>query len=241
MQSLEKPVLKPEAPKTVLSTLKQESPKGRLMVAAMPLALLALWCLASLGERTAQYLLHPAESQNLAKSQAQARKVAASVLRAVEGDPATANGLQFSTQSAFSVRRNAAIHEWNVTANSGENRHYLLRINARTKIVYAINRVSAVPLAMARPAEAGTITQDQARELARHYLQTITGDKRDRSVVWDNVGTMEGDATVQTDDSVSYIFTCRHYVSGGDNGLIKIGVDRQTGDLSYYWNPSGVK
>lgn len=241
MQSLEKPVLNLEPPKTVCSTLTQENPARRLAVVALPLALLAAWCLASLGERTVQCLLHPAEIQDRAQSKAQAQTVAASVLRGIGDTPLAANELQFSTQTAFSVRRNTAIHEWNVVADSGENKQYLLRINAHTKVVYGINRVSSSPLAIARPAQNVAVSPEEARRLAGHYLQSIAGGDKNPLLVWENTGFVNTDSSAVDSDGNSYIFTCHRSKAGGNKRLIKIGVDRQTGDLSYYWNPSGVR
>ncbi|MBC8141734.1 MAG: hypothetical protein H7Y38_09880 [Armatimonadetes bacterium] len=231
--------MKPEPPPSAPSTLMPNNSARRFVLAGLPLFLLAAWCFASVGARTAQHLLHPAESKTYAKSEAQARTIAASVLSGIAGESVAANRLEFSSQSAFSVRRNAAIQEWNVVADSGANRSYLLRINSRTKVVYGINRVSSVPLAVARPAQESPITPIEARQLAERYLASVLGTYPRHALQWDNTGATQTDTDSLNGDRGCFMFTYR-YATGSGKRIVKIGIDRSSGNLSYYWNPSGV-
>lgn len=231
IQSLEKPKLRPETRPSAQGTLTQEDAPKRLAVVALPAVLLAAWCLASWGTRTAGELLHPDEDRR------EAQTVAASVLRGVTATSVASADLQYSTQTAFSVRRNAPVSEWSVTTGGGANTRFAVRINSYTKKVYAINRIQTASLAIARPAQAGDgISPDAARRLAWQYLQTMGVSAQ--TISTDTNAASEGELLRLDGETDLYLFTYRHAVSGLGDRLIKIGVDRETGELAYFWNPS---
>ena len=239
MQSLEKLArLKPIADKTMAVTaLTHDTPRPQVFVAALPIALMVLWGCATFAHRTVGEMLGTQTKLSRVEAQSVALRVFSNIIPA----PVAPDRLEFSAQSVFSVRRNSAVAEWNVLYTNATNRQYSMRINAATKQVYAVNTVEsvAVPLAVARPASESAISRRDAQQQAQRYLKAfgITDAALAES---DAVMEMEPDFVTGNSDG-TYAFTYAQSVPNVGRRIVKIAVNRETGELTHFWNPSGIR
>jgi len=251
MQTFEKtiPVLKNETAPVIAMTSdsEQNENRQRLAIVGMPMALVAAFCLFSLAQRTVQGFVddHTAKKTNQ-MTMSDAKRIAGSMCLNVTGH--TTKELEVSQQAAFSLRRNGPVREWEVLCDAGEGRRYLVRINARTHTIYAINRVDtpASSLAIARPSLPHTsqnelpIEVSQAR--AKQYLRTCGIPTEGLQFLPDTDGIA---ALAKENEEVHYensrddvqCFTYKHYVPGIGMRMLKVGVNRYTGELEHLWNP----
>lgn len=145
-------------------------------------------------------------------------------------------------QSAYSRRRNMVIREWNVVCDTAQG-EYLLRINANTGRVYAINRVGDavddVALNDTTTINLGDdvlnngkpiLSRAEAENHARRYLKLLGISNAGLSTVAENDSRHDGTST-------QWNFTFRRNVPGLGQRLLKISVSGKDGDLEDAWNP----
>lgn len=212
-----------------------------------PLALLGITGGFSAVQRAAAAITHPgaaAADSSAAMfgrmSADEARRYAKDLCLAVTG--AHVITTEASCQSAYSWRRHEVVREWNVLCDTS-NGQYLLRINAETRRLYAINRMD-LPPAPGVPSssadtesgsgdDSGPITRQVAAARARQYLRLAGVDSR---------GLHQVDATARDAESngrtaSQWNFTFRRPVPGYGERLLKISIDGRNGALEHVWNP----
>ncbi|MBC8103771.1 MAG: hypothetical protein H7Z41_14445 [Cytophagales bacterium] len=222
--------------------------RSPLSVALIPFALLAITCGFSLVHRAAAAITHPArEDAAFGKmTAADAEKCASALCVRLTGSPVTRTDT--SRQCAYSWRRHTVVREWNILCDSAQGQ-YLVRINADTRRVYAINRMDA-PLA-GIPNQTGDrdayetfenpdgdsipMTRGIAEERARQYLQIV-------GVPSEGLKQMEadpkaGDLCKSDDSAAQWNFTYRRAVPGRGQRLLKVSINGTTGNLEHVWNP----
>ncbi len=212
--------------------------RPRVAFAVAPLAIVVAVAFVSFAGRTYQNatrgLMNATESL-------QAKAVASSVLSRLTDQPIPSQDLQFSELTAFSVRHNVQIKEWNVSQDVEGQRQYLFRINAATGRVYAINRgmSTVIDPEISRSEPRHTVSADQARMLAIHYLKINGVEPNSVTMIDSDLSTKPSgeDLPFASED---YAMSFRRHVPGVGNRTLKIGVSRLTGELEYYWNPSAA-
>jgi hypothetical protein len=213
------------------------------VVALLPIGLLVFAGISAQAKRTIQAQV---DVLRFGTSDADAAKIAAEVCSQVLGT--AAKPVAVTTQSAYSVRRNVNIREWNVVCTTPDGQ-YLLRINAETKHVYAINRIGNVntdpingmdnssskeipePAPEILAGDAHTrLSRDEAEVNARRYLQMLGVSDRAIEPVQDQ----------KSYDGVRgplWNFTFRNATPGVGRRLVKVSVNGDSGDLEHVWNP----
>lgn len=125
--------------------------RRNLLVTSVPLLLVAALCLFAVVKRTAIDPLTDRRFGNMSRSEA--RLLAGALCSRLTGEQARA--VDVSQQAAFSCRRRAVVREWDVVCDTADGQ-YLLRINADSGRVYAVNRLlRGRPGALAIGAPAG--------------------------------------------------------------------------------------
>ncbi|MES2464166.1 MAG: hypothetical protein V4671_26690 [Armatimonadota bacterium] len=217
--------------------------RSAFSLALLPLALLGVTCGFSLVQRTAAAMTHSKkESVKFGNMTEDEAKRAASLLCSqLTSSPTTAADV--SQQCAYSWRRQTMVREWNVLCDSNQGR-YLVRINADTRRIYAINRMDTVSGDISK-GEAATMpqtltepiimTRTLAEERARAYLKIVgvplNGLKQLESIDLQYEPSNSEDAVAQ------WNFTYRRSVPGFGKRLLKVSVNGATGGLEHVWNP----
>ena len=199
------------------------SNRQTLFTALAPLALLGVWCAGTMIQRTVSE--HSAGKTFGTMSQRDAGQVATTLCTQLTGQaPRTQDA---SSQSAYSRRRGTTIHEWNVLCDTNEG-EYLLRINADTQKVYAINRMETE--ASTASETEGTVSAKEAEAKATAYLRVLGVSQKGLTLVYKS---SEKDAT--TDGQ--WNFTYRRFVPGVGARLLKVSISGKDGGLEHIWNP----
>lgn len=214
-------------------------------LAIVPLALLGITCGFSVVQRATASITQPTKYGQVFgnMSEQEARQAAIALCSKVTDGQATAK--EVSRQCAYSWRRQTMVREWNVTCDSPEGQ-YLIRINADTRRVYAINRLDAPPAIIAdgktAPSPASPpltepiiISRSLAEVRAKEYLQIV-------GIPLQGLKQLDSSsARFQTEGSPDAIpqwnFTFRRSVPGLGERLLKVSINGETGGLEHVWNP----
>jgi hypothetical protein len=158
----------------------------------------------------------------------------------------TATPINVSTQTAYSKRRGITIREWNVICSTVDGQ-FLLRINAETGHVYAINRigsttsdpVSGVDFNMDEEAsvlmgdESVHLSRREAEANARRYLTMLGVPSRGLEPVQNEMSnSLEG--------GLLWNFTFRTEGPDSDKRILKVSINGGSGGLEHVWNPSSL-
>ena len=228
--------------------------RRNLIITSLPLALFALVCVVSFVARAAAPGAAGLDRRTFGKTtRAEATTIARSVLHEMTGE--TPEAVEVSTQTAFAHRRAETVREWNVLFDTPGGR-YLLRLNAETGTVYAVNRLNVG----SRPRDTGGagVSRRQAETRARAYLGLLGVPTRELTLLPEANRLMPdpghparrrvsgsagagGDADANAegyDDGTGlYNFTYRRPVPGLGSRLLKISVNRANASLEHVWNP----
>ena len=227
------------------SVSPMEAPKERptrnrspLSPALIPLALLGITCGFSLVQRATAAITHSDKASNQFgnMSMDDARQAASLLCSQLTGSLATATDV--SRQSAYSWRRHSMVREWNVLCDSSQSQ-YLVRINADTRRIYAINRMdtaSGGDLPMSPPlTEPLIMTRTLAEERAQQYLRIVGVPSKGLIQIEFTDPHFE---TGGSDEAVpQWNFTYRRSVPGLGKRLLKVSINGETGALEHVWNP----
>lgn len=243
IQSFEKKaVLKPVAPAdgAISAGSSVENNPKRLAVAALPALLLVLWAVGACVGRTVLNNTQQKVGGSAAANARVAKATVGSFLSYITDHRVSPDTLQFSELSAFSPYRNRYVGDWNVVYGTAADQQYLIRLNAATHKIYAINRTSGT-LAASRPAE-GVVTQEAAQMIALRYLGRLGNDIDALRLEPTNRLSRSYDTPAYSDkeSSDSYVFFYRRHTASGQERLLLVAIDRATGGLNYYWNPSAA-
>lgn len=208
--------------------------RSPLAVTLIPLALLFITCGLSAVHRATAAITHPEPTGPYGGRMTadEASQDANSLCSRFTGAPSTIKDV--SEQSAYSWRRHTIVREWNVLCDSA-NGEYLMRINADTKRVYAINRMD-LPAAQGTPDDdGGPISRAIAEQRARQYLNLIGIPSETLKPIRDS----DVDHPVPTSSQAipQWNFTYRHHVPGLGDRLLKVSVNGESGGLEHVWNP----
>lgn len=246
MQSFEKVAVLKDAqtPSAVTSTVTHDgSPIRRLALAGLPVALIALWCVTAFAGRALDSAFHKKDYRVIAANAQQAKAAAGSLLTVLTDNSVSMDELQFSKQTAFSVNRNRTMDDWSVVYGSESGRQYLIRLNSITHQIYGVNRIKpeTEPLAIARPA-GRQMTAQEAQLLALRYLEQLGTNIDSLTLIPDSMSSDTGDSfsSGRPGDRGYYTFSYRRRISESGDRLLKVTIDRVTGELEYYWNPSAA-
>jgi hypothetical protein len=242
---------------TEAMSVPEAGPRNRraLWIASSPLLLLAGACLFSVVQRQVIDRMTDKPFGKLSRTQAQ--QIATEVCGRLTGQPVQMN--QATYQSAYSLKRGVVVREWDVLCSTPDAQ-YLLRINAETRRVYAVNRLSdevpaakvAVPsvaAGMAAGGAAGTsvaasnvetenqysiggVTPRVSRHEAEQQAKRYLSMMGVPSQALHSVS--EGTATTGGEQ---WNFTFRRQVPGLGNRLLKVSIDGRNGGLEHIWNP----
>ena len=221
--------------------------------AFIPPAILLMACFGAVAQRNLTLHSHFPAAQNAARfgeiSEAEARTLADMVCSKVTGEPS--QSIDTTRQSSYSVRQNQTLREWNVLCNTPAAL-YLVRINANTGHVYAINQMGAggedPALALARlngdkpllPAEASNeaasngeavLNRREAEARAKRFLGVI-------GVPAKALHPVSQTKTIAMGDADQWNFTFTHNVPGRGDRLVKVSLDGRSGNLTHIWNPA---
>ncbi|MBC7805452.1 MAG: hypothetical protein H7145_04805 [Akkermansiaceae bacterium] len=248
MQSFEKSAVLKSADTQNVSTSAFTHSNGlakRLVVAGLPVALLAACCLASFTGRTLHNLLHKADAHRVAANASQAKTVAGNLISFLNDDSVSPERLEFSEEPVFSEQHNRFVGDWSVVYRTNQEHQFLIRLSSTTQKVYGINRTrsDSLPLAIARPERREIITEEKAQMLALRYLKHLGIDTESIS--------LQPESTVRTEyedfqnseyrGEGCYTFAYRRRTFGSKGHTLKVSIDRVTGELHYFWNPSEAR
>jgi len=187
-------------------------------------------------------------------SSGDAMQVAASVCSQVLGK--TAKPVIATSQTAYSKRRGITVCEWTVVCSTSEGQ-YILRINADTHQVYAINRISdgsvdpisgleiagMTPPSVYAPTDEEDIVTGEAetkmsrREAeanARRYLSLLGVSSK-------QIEPVSNDKSYGTTGSMLWNFTYQTQLSPQDSKhIVKVSINGGDGNLENVWNPSSL-
>ena len=225
-------------------------PRKMPAFAFIPPAILLMACFGAAAQRHITLSL-PSAAQFGKLSEAEARTLADKVCSEVTGGPS--QSIDTSRQISHSVRRNCTLREWDVLCNTPSTL-FLVRINANTGRVYAINRMGGggedPALALARlggdkrfPSLEETrnendsasrsetvLNRPEAEAQAKHFLEVIgVPAKALRPVLQTK--------TIAVGDADQWNFTFRRSVPGQGDRLVKVSLDGRSGHLTHIWNP----
>jgi hypothetical protein len=213
--------------------------------ALAPIALLGITCGFSLVHRAAAAMTHSvkADSRFGNMSMDEARKAASVLCSQVTGSSAAVADV--SRQCAYSWRRQTMVREWNVTCNSPQGQ-YLVRINADTRRIYAINRMDIPSVAASdgktthselSPSltEPIIMTRTLAEERAKEYLRIVGVPSKGLNEM--ELTQPEFQPAGSGDGVPQWNFTYRRSVPGYGKRLLKVSINGETGGLEHVWNP----
>lgn len=176
----------------------------------------------------------------------EASRIAAGMCSRLTGEEAVAVDVTF--QTAVSVRRGAAVGEWDVLCRTPRGAHYLLRVNAESRRVYGVNRIdetaqsaaqargfapaAALDDASAIPGPDVRVSRKMAEANALRYLSLLGIPKTGLRPL------AHGDAPEAIFNSPQYNFTYVREVPGVGKRLLKVSVSSRDGRLHHAWNPS---
>jgi hypothetical protein len=200
-----------------------------VLVAFAPLAVIVALFLWGLGQRALADHRRP----DGILSRQEATRLALKVCGELTGSPSRVRDA--TLQSAFSRQRGALVQEWGMLCETGAG-EYLLRMNATTGRVYAINHLtgqsepsSAVSERAADATDRPLLTRQEAEAEARRYLGLLGVSTRDMKPISEEAD--EGDTPEQ------WNFTFQREVPGMGPRLLKISVNGKNGNLEDAWNP----
>ncbi len=234
--------------------------------ALAPVAVLAVACV---GAATQRAVAHRAGQARALSASAQtpfgkisdndARRIADTACSEMTGAPAAT--LDATRQTAYSSRRRETVREWNVICNTPAA-VYLVRINANTGKIYAINRMGEGGMdnadALARlqgdirsPEAAETVSSsdsvgactDDAQAQAVARVRKTTAEAQARrflqvaGVPEKGLRPISEGVSCGTHQDAQWNFTYRRHVPGLGNRLVKVSVDGTSGQLAHMWNP----
>lgn len=240
------PLAGEQSPLSSAQTLRGRPARNRppFSLALIPLALLGITCGFSLVQRAAASITHSdtSESQFGSMNAEQASQAAVLLCTELTSSPATV--VDVSRQCAYSSRHKSMVREWNITCDSSQGQ-YLVRINADTQRVYAINRMDTPPdktgadgridSSALSPDEPIAMTRTVAEGRARQYLQII-------GIPSKGLTELELKGLQCPSGDPAYIvpqwnFTFRRSVPGRGKRLLKVSINGETGGLEHVWNP----
>jgi hypothetical protein len=205
--------------------------------------MLGIACGFSLVQRATAAITHSESASRYFgnMSSDEARQAADELCTEITGSTVTT--LDVSRQSAYSWRRQTMVREWNVLCDSSQGQ-YLVRINADTKRVYAINRMDSSSGPAARTAssrieppltEPIVMTRTLAEEQARRYLKIVgipSQGLKQLQFMSPQMGMAGSENGVP-----QWNFTYRRSVPGLGKRLLKVSINGETGGLEHVWNP----
>jgi hypothetical protein len=210
----------------------------RVAAAGLPVFLLVLWAAASCVGRTTLESRQQKVGGTSAANARQAKATAGSFMSYITEDTVSPDKLQFSELSAYSPHRNRYVGDWNVVYGAATDHQYLIRLNAATRQIYAINRTREASAVAHQPTEE-SMTEEAARALALRYLGRL-GNDVDSLRLSRARRTNGRPGYTEPNNSQSYVFFYRRETSGGKERFLLVAIDRSTGGLNYYWNPSAA-
>jgi hypothetical protein len=240
---IKSPLVQTQSTDATRETLNERHKRNRSLfsLALIPVALLGITCGFSVVQRAAAAITHSDKAENVFghMSMDEAKQSASKLCTELTGSPATATDV--SRQCAYSWRRHSMVREWNVMCDSSEGQ-YLVRINADSRRIYAINR-------MDNPATGKGASADSAEPLTEPILMTRTLAEERALKYLQIVGVPSQGLTqleftnphYETSSSEEAIpqwnFTYRRSVPGLGKRLLKVSINGETGGLEHVWNP----
>lgn len=197
--------------------------RRNLLWSLVPLFVVFTFCLLALVQRAVRAATEKPFG-NVSPSEAQ--QIANDYCTQITGGPVHTG--EASQQRAFSRRRQTIVREWDVVCNTG-NAEYLLRINADTKQIFGVNRLTTSD--PASDAE-HLYSTAQAEVLAKRYLTILGVPVHQLQPVNKHAKAL---ADAQTG---SCSFTYRLAVKGLGKRLLSVSVDSTTGRLVCAWTPA---
>jgi hypothetical protein len=217
-----------------------------LSLALVPLAILGITCGFSVVQRAAAAITDPEKYGQVFGNMTnhEAREEASLLCSQLTGSKATVT--QVSRQCAYSARRQSMVREWNVLCDSSEGQ-YLIRINADTRRIYAVNRidtsseiaskeVSTSPKAPSLT-EPIVMTRTVAEERARECLNIVGVSSQGLKSLSCTATQHQAPGTGLKDVVPQWNFTYRRSVPGLGERLLKVSINGETGSLEHVWNP----
>lgn len=203
-----------------------------LSLALAPLAILGITCGFSLAQRATAAITCSDKAENRFGHMSidQAKQAAIQLCSELTRSEVTVTDI--SRQSAYSWRRHSMVREWNVTCDSSAGQ-YLVRINADTRRVYAINRMDTVSAPILT--EPIFLTKTRAEERALAYLRIVGVPSEGLTQLNFSNQTMQ--AAGAEDLIPRWNFTYRRSVPGLGERLLKVSINGETGRLEHVWNP----
>lgn len=216
--------------------------RGNLAFCLVPVVLLGASCAGAAIQRT---VCNSDDQRFGHMSRTDACQVAGSVLSRLGG--ITPSTCDTSTQSAYSVRRQAVVREWSAVCATPDG-EYLLRMNADTQRVYAINRMDdgttedenagasdgSAPLSVFEPSDY-RISHAEAERRARDYVSVIGMSPGDLHVV--NGRSHPESETASEFLEPEWNFTFQNHKARKTRHLVTISVRSSDGKLEHLWNP----
>jgi hypothetical protein len=184
---------------------------------------------------------HSAEVAFGHMSRVDAYNVTNSFFMKLNGTPPTITDA--STQSAYSVRRKSIVREWSVLCSAPDG-EYLLRINADTRRVYAINRMDDNNLvggdgknimAYSNHNNPGILSHREAELRARDYASLIGISPSSLTLIVDHVH--QNDPTAYDSNEPEWNFTFRRVTGASASHLVTVSIRSKDGRLEHMWNP----
>lgn len=232
----------------VLSGKGSTGNRHPLLLASSPLLFMAAACVFAVGQRHVANRLSDKTFGQLSRTQA--KQVADEACTRLTGERAEPTHATY--QSAYSVQRGAIVREWDIVCST-PGAQYLIRINADTSRVYAVNRLKGTAsfppesvldtgdgntLPAAFPDEESAAADDtdlpprvsrhEAEQQAKRYLGMMGVPSQ---------GLRPVSAGSSVKNGAQWNFTFRRKVPGMGSRLLKVSIDGQSGALEHLWNP----
>lgn len=207
-----------------------------LLLASSPLLLMAAACVFAVGQRQVMERLNDKPFGLLSRTEA--KQVADEACTRLTGE--TSIPTQATYQSAYSDQRGDIVREWDVICST-PGAQYLLRINADTRRVYAVNRLTEAVDFAEEPASSTAdetaaeiqdmlprVSRQEAEQQAKRYLGMMGVPAKGLKPI-----LAGGSAT----GGQQWNFTFQRNVPGKGSRLLKVSIDGHSGALEHLWNP----
>lgn len=194
---------------------RRASNQGRLLFSLLPIGATAFFCLVTAGQRA----LVAADASPSAEPK-QAQQAARDYCTQIVGDDAHVK--EVSQQITFAQRGQRPVRVWDIVCNSpAGGGEYLLRINADTKQVFGVNRLTDLQAASSEEGCSQAMAEDRAKRylgllgIPAHRLQRVPSHG----------------APLCKRRPASWSFTYRHTEPGRKKYALSVSVDATTGNL----------
>lgn len=198
----------------------------RLLISVLPVLLVGMACLSSYGLKIVR-----AEKMHGQMTRSEAEYAARQALQRLTG--ARVQSAEVTATGAFSVGQRRATRTWDAVCRTAQG-PYLIRINADSRRLYAVNYLGALsgeagPSAGRASGALPSLTRAEGEQRAKQLLEVA------------GVSAKALQAT-RAQESVlgapRWCFTFQRAASTGGNArLVKVALNSRTGALQHLWNP----